>query len=263
MKIILLILLASIPIRAEDWIVEGKAYSDVKVVKVEADCVTILDSDGGARIELSKLSPELQKKFNYDPSKAQVAANKRASEMQASQDLLQAESTQAAQLKQAVLVAEEEARQKGMDKEALQAATQSSSWTDLSRGGTAPVAAPYPHVAAIAPPPEAPEVTSQSSHATARVIQVVPEGFIGVIFTKWGSSDPGFVKCDSKSMIDNQAWKGDVVPFGTYKYTTALGAMATISAFNTNVAQASAPPSPDNHVYVRMAGISGSAGGGQ
>lgn len=75
MRIIFLMLLASLPMRAEDWTTsDGKSYHDIKVVRVEADAVTILDSDGGARISLAILSPELQQKFHYDPAKAALSA---------------------------------------------------------------------------------------------------------------------------------------------------------------------------------------------
>ena len=85
---ILLFLLASLPIQAEDWIVNGKMYSKVIVEKVEADSVTILDSDGGARIPLADLSLSLQKKFNYDPIKAQAAMAQRASDDRAASDAI-------------------------------------------------------------------------------------------------------------------------------------------------------------------------------
>ena len=53
---------------AEDWkTIDGKTYEGVTVIKVDADAVTILYKDGGARITLESLSPDLQKKFNYDP----------------------------------------------------------------------------------------------------------------------------------------------------------------------------------------------------
>lgn len=70
--------------RAEDWTTtDGKTYKNVKVVKVEDDAVTILDEDGGARVPLSTLSPDLQKKFNYDPAKAAIAAKQYQDEQEA------------------------------------------------------------------------------------------------------------------------------------------------------------------------------------
>ena len=66
----LLFLLSILLCCAEDWkTTDGKIYKSVKVVKQDADSVTILDSDGGARIEFSKLPTDLQKRFNYDPNK--------------------------------------------------------------------------------------------------------------------------------------------------------------------------------------------------
>src|ERR1700677_813702 len=66
---------------AEDWTTtDGKTYKHVKVLKVDADAVTILDEDGGALVPLSTLPAPLQKKFNYDPTKAAAAAAERASE---------------------------------------------------------------------------------------------------------------------------------------------------------------------------------------
>lgn len=53
---------------AEDWTTsDGKTYSDVTVIKSDSKSVTILDKDGGARIPLAKLPPDLQKRFNYTP----------------------------------------------------------------------------------------------------------------------------------------------------------------------------------------------------
>jgi hypothetical protein len=74
-----LLLFLATPVRAEDWTTtDGKHYDGITVVKVEADAVTIIDGDGGALVPLSKMTPELQKRFGYDPLKAQKAADARA-----------------------------------------------------------------------------------------------------------------------------------------------------------------------------------------
>jgi hypothetical protein len=84
MRIAFIVLLALLPLRAEDWITtDGKTYKDVTVIKVEDDAVTILDSDGGARVPLKTLNASLQKKFHYDPVKAAIAADKFAKEDEA------------------------------------------------------------------------------------------------------------------------------------------------------------------------------------
>lgn len=59
------------PLRAEDWTTtDGKTYEEVQVLSHNAAYVTILDKDGGGRIPLSTLSPNLQKRFGYDPVRA-------------------------------------------------------------------------------------------------------------------------------------------------------------------------------------------------
>ena len=64
---------------AEDWTTtDGTSYKEVKVIRVEDDAITILYRDGGALIPIFKLSPALQKRFDYDPVKAKAAAEARA-----------------------------------------------------------------------------------------------------------------------------------------------------------------------------------------
>jgi len=64
------------------WVTtDGKVYQHVKIVKIEADCVTILHSDGGARIDTSTLPAHLQRQLNYDPAMAQDASAQRLDEM--------------------------------------------------------------------------------------------------------------------------------------------------------------------------------------
>jgi hypothetical protein len=97
-----LLLLATVlaPLRAEDWTtISGKVYKDVKVVKVEADAVTILDQDGGALVPLMLLPEALQKKFNYDPEKARLAGEARLKADQENQHALHVEMSQADQIK--------------------------------------------------------------------------------------------------------------------------------------------------------------------
>lgn len=56
---------------AEDWTTtDGKTYQNVKVVSFNDGYVTIIDSDGGARIPLRLLNSDLQRQFNYNAAKA-------------------------------------------------------------------------------------------------------------------------------------------------------------------------------------------------
>ena len=109
----LIIALMVLPLHAEDWkTTDGTVYQDVKVIKVEDDAVTILYEDGGARIPLAKLPPDLQKKFSYDPVKAKAAADARAKADAENAKNLQAEKDLAAQqqLQQAIDNDKERAR---------------------------------------------------------------------------------------------------------------------------------------------------------
>ncbi len=100
-SLILIVVLAALPLRAEDWTTtDGKTYQNVKVVRVEDDAVTILTKDGGALIPLFKLSPALQKKFSYDPAKAKIAAAARADQDAKNAQQLQAEIDLAQKMKQ-------------------------------------------------------------------------------------------------------------------------------------------------------------------
>jgi len=99
--LIALVVLVALPAWAEDWTTtDGKTYNDVKVIKVEDDAVTVLCSNGGARISLAKLDPTLQQRFSYDPVKAKTAADARAADEAKNDKQLQAEMDQATKLKQ-------------------------------------------------------------------------------------------------------------------------------------------------------------------
>jgi type II secretory pathway pseudopilin PulG len=76
--------LGATSLRAEDWkTVDGKTYQEVQVVKAEPDAVTILHHDGGARIVMENLPPDLQK--------ARDAREARQAHEQAEQQLAQAQ----------------------------------------------------------------------------------------------------------------------------------------------------------------------------
>ena len=123
---LLMLLSCSGLLHAEDWTTtDGKVYADVKVIKTEPDAVTVLYRDGGALIPLAKLSPALQKRFNYDPALAQKAADARAKATQQSDPALQAEAAQAKKLQDAKSAAYKAQQQAAVAQ--LNAATNSSS----------------------------------------------------------------------------------------------------------------------------------------
>jgi hypothetical protein len=93
--------LTMVRVYAEDWyLTDGKVYHDVLVIKVEDDAVTILHKAGGALVPLDKLPDYLQKKFNYDPVKAKIAAAARAKREAADARDLEKEKTEAEKIKE-------------------------------------------------------------------------------------------------------------------------------------------------------------------
>jgi hypothetical protein len=101
-------------LRADDWkTTDGKVYKNVSVVKAEPDAVTILHQDGGARVPLAILSPDLQKRFHYDPVTAKTAAAAHAQAEADNARVLQTEIDQTGRQRQAALVAEDPRVQNG------------------------------------------------------------------------------------------------------------------------------------------------------
>jgi hypothetical protein len=101
--LLLVLLLASSPLHAEDWTtIDGKIYRDVQVVKSEPDAITIVYRDGGALVPLAKLPTDLQKRFDYDPIKAEAAADERVRSDAASAAALQVEKQEATDLEKKV-----------------------------------------------------------------------------------------------------------------------------------------------------------------
>ena len=48
----------------------GTVYTNVKITRVEPDGITVMHSGGIAKLFFQELSPEMQTKYGYDPSKA-------------------------------------------------------------------------------------------------------------------------------------------------------------------------------------------------
>src|ERR1700677_1204244 len=73
------------------WTTARGVYKNVRIVKIEADCVTIIDDDGGALVNIADLPDDIQQQLNYDPDAAKVAAAKRTQDDQASMQVLENE----------------------------------------------------------------------------------------------------------------------------------------------------------------------------
>jgi hypothetical protein len=103
--------LFSISAFAEDWTTtDGTKYQNVQIIRVEDDAVTIIYKDGGALVPLFKLSPGLQKRFDYDPVKAKAAAEARTKADAENAKELQAEIELAEKMKHEQAIKDAQAR---------------------------------------------------------------------------------------------------------------------------------------------------------
>jgi hypothetical protein len=67
---ILIVCFASLALADDFKTVDGKEYKNAKVSRVEPDGIVITFSGGIVKIPFTELSPEVQKKFSYDPQMA-------------------------------------------------------------------------------------------------------------------------------------------------------------------------------------------------
>jgi len=66
---------ATIPAQPDwTWTTSQGVFKNVHIIKVEADCVTILHAGGQALVAIYELPPDLQKQLNYNPAAAIAAA---------------------------------------------------------------------------------------------------------------------------------------------------------------------------------------------
>ena len=69
---------------------DGKSYTNVTVTKVEPDGLSITHDTGSAKVPFAKLSEALQKKYSYDPVKAEAYAKEQAQRRAELDGILQA-----------------------------------------------------------------------------------------------------------------------------------------------------------------------------
>jgi hypothetical protein len=240
LSVILALAFVVFPVMAEDWTTtDGKVYQGVKVVKVEADSVTILDSDGGARLALADLPPDLQKRFHYDPDKAKQASEERA----------KIDAQEKAQMNATVALeqtSDYKAQRKAYDDEVarIQKINQENRQYTANGGAFAAPVYPIPEFK-YRPPVD----LTKPQNVTCRVSQVASDGFLTEnLICPWGAYNLAFIKCDTTGMIDGQQWHGQMIPFNTYRYVTVVGNTSTIPAFTTDLKQTASTPAPSNYV---------------
>ena len=121
---ILILTLFAVCVHADDIkTLSGKKLTGVSVNRVEPDGVVVMTSDGIEKIPFSDLSPELQKKYGYDPQKAAAyaLALQKQAEVKAQQIATQARQ-QAEEARRAEARAQQEAEARGAEAKAQQEA---------------------------------------------------------------------------------------------------------------------------------------------
>jgi hypothetical protein len=193
MRTLVLLLLLTAPLWAEDWTVAGKDYHNVIVGQVEADKVHITYDDGIGTIKLADLPSDLQKRFNYDP----VAAAKATADEQAKEA---ASDAMVAQVKAQDKAAEQQ-EQKDEETAALMEKTKltvNATITQVLDGGA---------------------LVDYSGSG-----QLQPYGHF---------AEPIVIAGLSSALVDGDPWKGVIYFAGTYSYTTVDGAAKTVRRWAT------------------------------
>jgi len=193
--------------RADDWNVNGHIYHDVKVIKHDAVNVTILCSDGGAKIAITDLSPEWQKKLGYDSSAAQKQNDElaRQNEIIKTKKLLYDNEFHAVgkiiQVLPDGILAEFNATGNKVHENTTAQATSTAVQTgipDLGQGADVISTSVTYH--------------TQYDHDQRQ-------------------SDCAFVVCDTKGLVEDQNWKGTIFAIGSYSYTTVAGVDKTVPKY--------------------------------
>jgi len=82
----------SIPSNADwVWTTSKGVFRDIQIVKIEADCVTIIHRDGGGLVPISELPLDIRRQLNYNPDAAAAAAAQRQQDDIASEKALEKE----------------------------------------------------------------------------------------------------------------------------------------------------------------------------
>jgi hypothetical protein len=70
---------------------DNKIHNNAVITKIDADCITVMDSTGGGLIPIGNLPDDLQKQLHYDPEIATFAVKQRLQNEQANSQLMTSE----------------------------------------------------------------------------------------------------------------------------------------------------------------------------
>ncbi len=213
MKLLLFLFASAISLCADDiTTTDGKIYKGATIIKHDAATATILYADGGATVDIATLSPELQKKLDYDPAKA--------TELQE-------------QIKTAALDAEA-AKLKAKISQLLQEAAcpvEGKIIQVLSNGFLGELNALSSR-----------DIIVSKNRVDSRGFGLLPSGISTTKEKKTivDSDSIGlvFVNCDTTGLIDDQAWSGVVWKCGTYSYDTVNGSQSTVAKYTISEKEA-------------------------
>jgi hypothetical protein len=201
--------------------VNGRDYHNVKVTEVDADRVHITYDGGIGTVMIADLTPELKKRFNYDPDAAkQALAEREKQEAQSDAEL-------AAEL---AVQRKTQAVQDAKDGAANRLANRPKVYL---MGG---VLQKVPGVGLLVdcgrPEPDVDSAQSVGGGGGIYVPQTgCPKGVQQVYGTFMLTGYP-----NEASLVDGAAIKTVAVPNGTYSYTSVVGANKTVASY-----EASAP----------------------
>ncbi len=194
-------------VAAEDiTIVSGKTYTNASVTRVEPDGISVMHSTGITKLSFSELTPDMQKKYNYDPQRAATHQQKtRQAQIE------WARQQQAASMAQ---LAEQQSR--------LDAVKESESQQEAGR-----------------------KLRSSAKSMRVEVLQILNGGGLCIPYDrKKAGFTPGraqyvkeygdsliFIEGLPPDIVDNEEWSGRVAETGTYQYESVMGAGRTVRRY--------------------------------
>jgi hypothetical protein len=199
--------------------VDGVTYSNVTFGTVTPSSVTIFFKTGVARIPLEKLSPDLQKRFGYDPQKARDH-NQKVRAQEAAAAARQQELAQTAKQKAEFEATYHQALEniKGM---AIKVVGNVQQITD---DGVLIANAVMPYTYQVR------EVVDPTYH-TIMGEKLSVTRTVTAYKKAADEYEPIFILGAGKGFTDGAQWSAIVYPAGTYKYMTVSGSGKTVKCF--------------------------------
>jgi DNA segregation ATPase FtsK/SpoIIIE-like protein len=212
---------ASIALAEDFKTTDGKEYKNAKVSRVEPDGIVISSKSGISKVYFTELPKEVQQRFNYDAEKAAAYS----AEQTANQQALYKQQKEAE-------------RQRNEEREKY--------WKEHPAPQQAPAPAEPAERQSVAPSMHRTILDQRPSGGgdsvfTARITGITDQGRAAVMSVDGriaGAAPPDnstvYVRGDFSRCVDGGRYKVIGVSTGIYRYTTVLGGLATVQAYNAN-----------------------------